>query len=280
MMMSLMSKLSMSMIAATAVLSAGLSDAELVKYFKKFIVNNPSVKVTGVEVLDKRAIEGHPGWEAYLTLMQIKHNGKDASVPQTVFVKDGLATSMLVDIKKGKNYTKDIKPKVPASLYNDAHLLFGNSDAKHKLVVFSDPQCPYCMEVVPEMMKAAKQYPDTFALYYYHLPLIRIHPVSEILTRVMHVAQKKGKYDVVLKLYSLQINPMETDVKKVLDAVNKHSGFVVNAAEIETKEVKDAVKADELSAAKMMVTGTPTVYLDGEWDKRRDKYKSFLPEKK
>jgi len=29
-----------------------VSDKELIKYFKKFIVNNPSVRVTGVEVLD------------------------------------------------------------------------------------------------------------------------------------------------------------------------------------------------------------------------------------
>ena len=278
-MMSLMSKLLMSTIALSTVLNANISDSELTRYFKKFIVRNPSVKVTGVEVLDVRKLPEHPGWEVYLTNMKLKYKGKDVSAPQTVFVNGSLASPMLIDIKRGINYSKELKPKVPVSLYDDKHLLYGSKDAKHKIVVFSDPQCPFCMEVVPDIMKAAKAHPETFALYYYHLPLKRIHPVSEILVRVMHVAQNKGQDDVVEKLYALKINPRETNVDKVLAAVKKQSGFTVTKAEIDAAEVKDAIKADEESAAKMMVSGTPTVYVDGEWDKGREKYKTLMPKK-
>lgn len=278
-MMSLMSKLSMSMIAATVALSAGMSDKELTKYFKKFIVNNPSVKVTGVEVLDVQKIPEHPGWEAYLTNMKLRHNDKDVSAPQIVFVNGSLISPRLIDFKSGKDYGKELKPKMPVSLYDDAHLLFGNKDAKHKVVIFSDPQCPFCMEIVPEIMRAAKAHPETFALYYYHLPLMRIHPVSGILVRVMHVAQEKGQNDAVEKLYSLEIDARETNVDKVLAAVKKHSGFVVTKAEIDAKSVKDAIETDEKAAARMMISGTPTVYLDGEWDKRRDGYESLIPQK-
>ena len=278
-MMSLMSKLLMSTIAATVTLSAGMSDKELTKYFKKFIVNNPSVEVMGVEVLDVQKIPEHPGWDAYLTNMKLRHNNKDVSAPQVVFVNGSLVSSRLMDIKSGKDYGKELKPKVPASIYNDEHLLFGNKNAKHKVVIFSDPQCPFCMELVPEIMRAAKAHPETFALYYYHLPLMRIHPVSGILVRVMHVAQEKGQNDAVEKLYSLEIDARETNVDKVLAAVKKHSGLVVTKAEIESKSVKDAIEADEKAAAKMMVSGTPTVFVDGEWDKRRDKYESLIPQK-
>jgi len=275
--MSLMSKLLMSTIAATVALSANVSDKELIKYFKKFIVKNPSVKVTGVEVLDIRKIPEHPGWEAYLTNMKLQFKEKDVSAPQVVFVNGSLFTPMLIDSKRGINYAKELKPKVPVSIYDDAHLLFGNKDAKHKIVVFSDPQCPFCMDTVPGIMKAAREHPETFALYYYHLPLMRIHPVSGILVRVMHVAQEKGRSDVVEKLYALKINARETNVDKVLAAVKKQTGFEVSKADIEKPEVKKAIKHDEDAAAKMMVSGTPTVYLDGEWDKGREKYKSFLP---
>ncbi|MEA3456123.1 MAG: DsbA family protein [Campylobacterota bacterium] len=277
--MSLMSKLLMSTIAATVALSANMSEKELTKYFKKFIVNNPSVKVTGAEVLDIQKIPEHPGWEAYLTNMKLKHNGKDVSAPQILFINGTLISPRLIDIKRGKDYGKELKPKVPVSLYDDAHLLFGNKNARHKVVIFSDPQCPFCMEVVPEIMRAAKAHPETFALYYYHLPLMRIHPVSGILVRVMHVAQEKGQNDAVEKLYSLKIDPRETDVDKVLAAAKKHSGFAVTKAEIDTKSVKDAIKADEDAAARMMVSGTPTVYIDGKWDKRRDGYESLIPKK-
>jgi len=276
-MMSLMSKLLMSTIAATVALSANVSDKELTRYFKKFIVRNPSVKVTGVEVLDIRKIPEHPGWEAYLTNMKLKFKNKDVSAPQVVFVNGSLFTPILIDSKRGINYSKELKPKVPLSMYNEAHLLFGNKDAKHKIVVFSDPQCPFCIETVPGIMKAAREHPETFALYYYHLPLMRIHPVSGILVRVMHVAQEKGQNDMVEKLYSLKIDPRETNVDKVLAAVKKQSGFDVSKADIEKPEVKKAIKYDADAAAKMMVSGTPTVYVDGEWDKGREKYKALLP---
>ena len=275
--MSLMSKLLMSTIAATVALSANMSEKDLTAYFKKFIVKNPSVKVRGAEILDIRKIPEHPGWEAYLTNMKLTFKNKEISAPQIVFVNGSLATPMLVDIKSRKNYSKELKPKVPLSMYDEAHLLFGHRDAKHKIVVFSDPQCPFCIETVPGIMKAAKEHPETFALYYYHLPLMRIHPVSGILVRVMHVAQEKGQNDIVEKLYSLKINPRETNVDKVLAAVKKQSGFDVSKADIETPEVKKAIKYDGDAAAKMMVSGTPTVYVDGEWDKGREKYKTLLP---
>ena len=277
--MSLMSKLLMSTVAATVALSANMSEKDLTKYFKKFIVKNPSVQVVGAEILDIRKIPQHPGWEVYLTNMKLKYNKKEVSAPQTVFVNGSLATPMLVDLKSGKNYSKEFKPKVPISMYNDAHLLFGNKDAKHKILVFSDPQCPFCIETVPGIMKAAREHPETFALYYYHLPLVRIHPVSDILVRVMHVAQEKGRNDVVEKLYSLKINPREKNEDKVLEAVKKHTGFTVTKAEIDAPEVKAAIKGDADASAKMMVSGTPTVYLDGEWDKGREKYKTITPAK-
>jgi protein-disulfide isomerase len=125
-------------------------------------------------------------------------------------------------------------------------------------------------------MKAAKDNPNNIAVYYYHLPLLRIHPVSDMLTRIMHVAQEEGKTDVVEKIYSLKIKPQETNATKILSAVKSQTGYSVSASKIEEKSVKDALKADADAAGKMMVTGTPTVYIDGEWDKMRDGYKKLV----
>jgi protein-disulfide isomerase len=181
-----------------------------------------------------------------------------------------------VNLKTGNDYRDEIKPSVPQSYYDDAHMMFGNKDAAHKVLIFSDPQCPFCQEIVPEIFKASKENPEKIAVYYYHLPLLRIHPVSGVLTRVMHVAQHEGKMDVVEKIYSLKIDPRETDMKKILAAVKSHTGYSVTAAQIEAKEVKAAMNADELAASKMMVSGTPTIYVDGQWDKMRDGYKKLI----
>ncbi len=277
-MMSLMSKLLMSTVVATVALSANTQpdNKTLVNYVKKAVVKNPQVKVKGVTVIESTTHKDLPGWTILLTNMDLEYQKKDIHAPETMFIKDGMVTGHLVNLKTDVDYRDIIKPKVPSSMYDDAHLLFGNKDAAHKIVVFSDPMCPFCREVLPGIMKAAKENPSKIALYYYHLPLLRIHPVSGILTKVMHVAQEEGKTDVVEKMYSLKIKPQETNMTKVLAAVKSQTGYSIGADKINAKSVKDALKVDSDAASKMMVSGTPTVYLDGNWDKNRDAYKALI----
>jgi len=272
--MSLMSKLLMSTLIATVTLSANATpdNKKLVKYIKRNIVKNPQVTVKGVTVMESKTHKDLPGWTVLLTTMDLEYQKKEIHAPEMMFVKDGLITGHLVNLKTGNDYRNEIKPTVPETMYNDAHRLFGNKDAAHKVLIFSDPQCPFCQEIVPEIFKAAKEHPTKLAVYYYHLPLLRIHPVSGVLTRVMHVAQNEGKMDVLEKIYSLKIDPRETNATKILDAVKKHANYSVTQKQIDEKEVKEALKADELAAGKMMVAGTPTIYIDGEWDKSRAKY--------
>jgi predicted DsbA family dithiol-disulfide isomerase len=276
--MSLMSKLLTSTLIATVALSASAQpDTDtLLKYVKKNVVKNPQVKVKGIEIIEKRKHKDLPGWDILLTSMDLEYQKKDIHAPEMIFVKDGLATGHLVSLKTGRDYRNEIKPTVPASMYNDEHLLFGNKDAKHKVLIFSDPQCPFCQELVPEIFKAARENPTKLAVYYYHLPLLRIHPVSDVLTRVMHVAQHEGKADMVEKIYSLKINAGETDVTKILAAVKKHANYVVTPTQINAKKVKAAIKADADAAGRMMVAGTPMIYIDGQWDKMRNGYEKLI----
>jgi len=276
--MSLMSKLLMSTVAATVALSANAQPDEkvLLTYIKKNVVKNPQVKVNGVTIIESKTDARLPGWTILLTTMQLNYQKKEINAPETMFIKDGVITGHLVNLKTGNDYRDEIKPSVPESFYDDAHLVFGNKDAKHKVLVFSDPQCPFCQTVVPEIFNAAKENPSTMAVYYYHLPLLRIHPVSDILTRIMHVAQHEGKMDILEKIYSLKIDPKETNMTKILAAVRSHAGYSVTAAQVDNPAVKAALKKDIDDAGKMMVSGTPTIYIDGTWDKSRDGYKKLI----
>ena len=278
MIMSLMSKLLMSTVVATVALSANAQPdtKDLVNYVKKSVVKNPQVTVKGVTVIESKTVKDLPGWNVLLTTMDLEYQKKPIHAPETMFVKDGLVTGHLVNLKTGEDYRNSIKPSVPDTLYNDAHLLFGNKDAAHKVIVFSDPMCPFCRDTVPGIMKAAKENPTKIALYYYHLPLLRIHPVSGMLTSIMHLAQGEKNLDVVEKMYSIKINARETNATKVLAAVQKQTGYSVSSEKLESKEVKEAIKADEDTAGRMMVSGTPTVYIDGVWDKSRAKYKDLI----
>ena len=276
--MSLMSKLLTSTLIASIALNAGSvpDNKTLVKYVKRNVVKNPQVKLNGVTVLETKTHKDLPGWTIILATMDLSYQKKDIHAPEMMFAKDGLITSHLVNQKTGNDYRNEIKPTVPKSMYNKDHLLFGNANAEHKVLIFSDPQCPFCQEVVPEIFKAARENPTKLAVYYYHLPLMRIHPVSGVLTRVMHIAQLEGKMDKIEKMYSLKISPREKNVKKILAAVKKHANYSVTEKQINAKSVKEAIKADADAAAKMMVSGTPTIYIDGEWDKMRNGYKKFI----
>ena len=108
------------------------------------MVKNPQVKVKGVTVLESKTVKALPGWTVLLTTIDLEYQKKKIHIPETMFIKDGLITGHLVNLETGKDYRDEIKPNVPESMYNDAHLLFGNKNAKHKVLIFSDPQCPFC----------------------------------------------------------------------------------------------------------------------------------------
>ena len=284
--MSLMSKLLSLAVVTTLTVSAG-SDADDVKsYVKNYMVQNKQVKVTSVDIIDKKLLDEPKGWEVYF--VNIHANVKKSptvfdkvTVPETLFVKDGYTVPTLVNLETGEDYKTVLKPELKVDVYNAEHLLVGNKDAKHKLVIFSDPQCPFCQQKVPEIYKAVAANPDTFALYYYHLPLLRIHPVSDIITRAMLVAQGKGvTNDKLIEMYALKVNSREVNATKVLGQIKQQFNIDVTEAEINDENISKKITFDRDMATKSMVTGTPTVYVDGKWDPSRNKYKKLISKKK
>ncbi|HIP62465.1 MAG TPA: DsbA family protein [Sulfurovum sp.] len=276
MMMSSMSKLLMSSLVATMVVSAAGFDIE--KFVKSNVIKNPQVKVNTVKTVSTKDIPGENNWKAYLIMVDLTFKGKAVKEPMTVFVDEtsGLATMSLMNAKTGQDYQKTIKPNMPDSYYDEAHLISGDKNSKHKVVIFSDPQCPFCMTFVPEVVKEVKDSPENIALYYYHMPLLRLHPVAEVLTRVIEVLQKEGKKELAMKVYSLKISAKETNEDRILAELKKQLDIEVSKDAIGKADIKAAVKKDMEMATQMMVRGTPTIYFDGEYDSTREKYKAFI----
>ena len=274
--MSLMSKLSMSLIAASLALNAGGFD--LNAFIKKSVVTNRQVKVNKVDVVTKKPVPGSADWTIYMVVMDLTYHKKSLKAPETIFVneKAGLATMDMFDTHSGKSLRRSIKPDLPDSYYDDAHLLYGDKDAPHKLVVFSDPDCPFCRQDVPRIIEDVKKNPKKLALYYYHMPLLKLHPVSDVLTRIMEVLQKQGKIDEALKMYKLKINYRERNATKILAEAKKQFGIDIPQSAIDAQDIKDAVKSDTDHGTRMMVNGTPTIYYDGKYDQSRIQYKAAI----
>ena len=282
--MSLMSKLLSLAVITTLSLSAASDEDDVKSYIKNYMVKNDQVTVTDVDFIGKEAIDDLKGWEVYF--VNIHANVKKSptvfdkvTVPETLFVKDGFMAPTLINMETGEDYKKIMKPELKANMYDEKHLIAGNKNAKHKMVVFSDPQCPFCKTIIPEVYAAVKANPDEFALYYYHFPLVRIHPVSDIIARAMLVVKKSGDNDKIIDMYGFKVNPREVNATKVLGNLNKEYKLNITEKQINTEEISKEIVFDKEMATKAMVSGTPTIYLDGKWDPSRTKYKEFVKNK-
>ncbi len=256
------------------------SDADVINFVKKKLSQNRGLKIKSIEVAEKLPIPGVKGWSAYVVEanLELTREKKTRKIgfETILFVSKNLIATELIDRKTGMDIRSIIQPKLPDDIYSESHLLYGNPDAEHKLILFSDPLCPFCRMYVPELLKAVKQNPDKIALFYYHLPLSAIHPASDTLVRVMEAAKLKGRKDIVEKIYSIKIDPELKDEKKILEIVEKETGFKVTPNELHDKRIEKIILHDRITARKMLVTGTPTVFADGKKDITREKYKSFI----
>ena len=274
-----MSKLSILTVAATVTATANF---DIDSYLKNDLIKNPKMKYISSKVVKKEKLNGYGDWVAYLVYINLKYGNKDLKVPETFLVNEKLnlvvtGTRAIFDYKKHKFIGSNIRPKMDTSkYYDDSHLIAGNKDAKHKLVVFSDPMCPFCRQHVPKIYKDVKAHPNDLALYYYHLPL-QIHPASAVITRVMEVLQKQGRVDDAFKLYTFPENMVNiTDEDRILSEIKKRYKIDISKADIDKKEIKDAVNKDVDMSNSLFVKGTPTVYLDGKFDKKVTSYKQYI----
>ena len=258
-----------------------MSDSSIKGYMKRYVEKKMNAKVMHVDIISSYPINDAKGWSVYFLSMRVKvklgETTQEAIVPQTVFVKGDRITLKLMKKKDGKviNYAKILKPKVPQDAYDDTHLLLGSKDAPHKIIFFSDPMCPFCKRKVIDVVDIVEKNPKIYGLYYYHLPLTNVHPGAEIVSRAMLVFQKKGDINNMLKLYRIFVEPTETDVNKIFHAIKLKTGIQLTKAQIEAPEITEALRVDMAMRRRLQVTGTPTIFIDGQWDRTREEFAKY-----
>ena len=260
-----------------------MSEMSVKTYMYNYIKKKMNAPVKKIDVVSNYTIPDAGRWEVYFLSMKVgvMLGGvrRDAIVHQTVFTKGDEITFKLM--KKGKggkkdvNYADILKPKVPIDAYDDEHFLLGSKNAPHKILVFSDPFCPYCGEKIPEIIDVVKENPKTYGLYYYHLPLLRIHPAADLTTKAMYLFQKRGDIKNMMALYDLFLEPTETDPKEIIKSIKDKTGVTFTLEQLQSEEVKEAIRVDLAMKQRLQVTGTPTVFIDGIWDKMRNEYKKY-----
>ncbi len=263
----------------TTTTKGDITKEDIVAFEKKRISLGTSLDVRNISLFLEQKLQ-IDGWTAYVLSLELKQDENEFETKDILFSDGKVIATELFDHKTSRSFKDSIEVTVPKELYKDDHLIAGNKDAKHKVVLFSDPLCPFCIEYVPEIITYAKNNPKLISLYYYHFPLTNIHPASITLAQAMIKLKEENKIkDLEIKTYQAKFensfDPRETDPQKIIEAFNKAVGSNLTTKDINTKEIQDEIKKDMQIASDALVSGTPTIFIDGKLDKTRDLYKKL-----
>ncbi|MFW2568572.1 DsbA family protein [Aliarcobacter butzleri] len=267
-------------LSLSVILSASLfaNDSTVVDFEKKRVAQNPNVKVKDVKVNVKKDLP-LAGWNGYILDVEAIVQEKSLKVKDILFSNGDYIALDLIDAKTGKSLKDLVTPNLTSNYYDKTKLIAGNHNAKDKIVVFSDPLCPFCMEYIPEVINYVNKNSDSIALYYYAFPLVQIHPASEALSKIIEVAKNKGIKNIELKAYETDweayFSPKENDEKKILEAFNKELKTNIKLEEIASKDINEKLSKDMSMGEEVMVTGTPTIFVNGVKDTTRELYKTL-----
>lgn len=144
----------------------------------------------------------------------------------------------------------------------------GKENSKVVVVEYSDPECPFCIQVSPTMKKLRADYGDKAAFVYRYFPLTQIHPHAFDESRAIACAGKVGGkdkffayidalfgYKMSKQTTSLPATGKEDIAKQVgVDA----SAFSTCMKENQTAQTVTDVANDGVTAG---VQGTPSTFV-------------------
>ena len=151
--------------------------------------------------------------------------------------------------------------------------VLGKSNAKIKIVEFSDFQCPFCERFYSQnFTQLKKDYIDTgkVQLVYRHFPLTSIHPNAQKAAEASQCANDQGNFwDYHDELFTKQSEWSNLDAAGALEKFVEYAiNLGLNGEEIRncvsTNKTVSIIAKDVESGNKAGVNGTPTVYLNGK----------------
>lgn len=251
------------------------------------IKRNPKVKLLDMSIVLKKDLNYH-NWKGYVFNLDLEANGKKVKQKDYTFSDGTMITHELINMDTKISYKDKMYPKLSKKYFSKDNLIAGNPNAKHSLVIFSDPLCPICVNEVPMVMKDIIDYPKDIALYYYNMPL-HMHPTSPVIVKASMIASSMGIKDVDYKLYTAnskyfygdkkdkRYDPYrEKDNKKALKYFNDVFKTNITMKQINDKKWNDKMQYEMKMSEDAFVAGTPTMFFDGEIDRSRYKYTKYL----
>jgi protein-disulfide isomerase len=136
----------------------------------------------------------------------------------------------------------------------------GPADAPITIVEFSDFQCPYCARHAPVLAHVRKKYGDQVRLVYRHMP---VHQGAVIAAEAAVAAAEQGKFWAFHDQIWAHFGHL---TRADLESYAKAAGLDMRrfSEALDTRRYHDAVMADYAAAESLGVSGTPTVFINGQ----------------
>lgn len=153
----------------------------------------------------------------------------------------------------------------------------GTVDAKVRVVVFSDFQCPYCKLFHKALQDAIKNYGDRVVFNYKFLPL-EIHPQANSAALASVCALEQGKFwEYADKLY------LNQTVWGATSSTNKFKEYArtlrLDSAKfnqcLDSKKYQGKIDEDIKEAGSFAISGTPGVFVNGEFQEGAVSYEQL-----
>ncbi len=129
------------------------SDAQIIEYYKSKV----PVADIKIDVVTRKGVEGISGMD----FVTIKLSDGKRTQNISIFTKDDLIFPDVINVKQGGSIKEMMEmaelQKKLAALYKQEDkkniISLGNDPKKETLVIFSDPECPYCRQEIANIEK-------------------------------------------------------------------------------------------------------------------------------
>jgi len=162
--------------------------------------------------------------------------------------------------KQAANNPEETINADPQIINNSDAPLIGKAEAKVKLIVFSDYECPYCKNAHEILNSLYDKYPDDVNI---QVRNFIVHPTSEILARAAEAANLQGKFKQMND--SIFAKGTEANEDAVV-ALAKEIGLNIDKfkSDLNSDKVKNRVSKDNEDAMNAGLSGTPSLFMDNE----------------
>ncbi len=150
----------------------------------------------------------------------------------------------------------------------------GPVDAKVVLIEYADFECPACAGFWPQLKQIEAAFPDDLAVVYRHNPLSSLHPNAFAAHRAAVAAANQGMFWEMHDLLYQRQNEWAaaTSGLTVSQAADRFEQYAQElslnmeqfTADVESSETFDFIDSHLDSGNQLGVTGTPTLFLNGE----------------